>query len=240
MRSKKHLVRLLPPQFPPSPCLLHSANASTVAGRALLAVIVLGLLLTGASSPYMNRHATSSRRRQAAPRRKHVFLARKRFASIPFSPLAPPPSLCPPLKTILKTCIATPASSIQQLVDRLIFSGYSIRESVPQQIPDKPPFTAHLGNLSYDATTDTLNEFFEGCQVASVRIIEDREMQRPKGFGYVEFADVEGLKKALTLDGQSYQGRIIRIKVADPRMFSLSRPFLHLSSLVANTSPDGT
>lgn len=42
-------------------------------------------------------------------------------------------------------------------------------------------------------------------------------MQRPKGFGYVEFADIEGLKKALTLDGESFNGRMIKIKIADPR-----------------------
>lgn len=40
---------------------------------------------------------------------------------------------------------------------------------------------------------------------------------RPKGFGYVEFATVAGLEKALTLDGESFQGRTVRIKVADPR-----------------------
>lgn len=94
--------------------------------------------------------------------------------------------------------------------------GYSIRESIPATLPDKPPYTAHLGNLSYDATVDTVTEFFEGCEVVSVRIIEDRDMQRPKGFGYVEFANVEGLKKALTLDGESFQGRMIKIKIADP------------------------
>lgn len=71
--------------------------------------------------------------------------------------------------------------------------------------------------MSYDATVETVTEFFEGCDVASVRIIEDRDMQRPKGFGYVEFSNVEGLKKALNLDGESFQGRMIKIKVADPR-----------------------
>lgn len=94
--------------------------------------------------------------------------------------------------------------------------GYSVRENIPQKFPEKPPFTAHLGNLSYDATTETVTEFFDGCEIVSVRIIEDREMQRPKGFGYVEFTNAEALKKALTLDGESFQGRMIKIKIADP------------------------
>lgn len=97
--------------------------------------------------------------------------------------------------------------------------GYSIRETLPTRIPDKPPYTAHLGNMSYDATNETVTEFFEGCDVVSVRIIEDRELMRPKGFGYVEFANVDGLKKALELDGESFQGRMIRIKIADPRTY---------------------
>lgn len=99
----------------------------------------------------------------------------------------------------------------------LTSAGYS-RNLGPQELPDKPPYTAHLGNLSYDATVETVEEFFEGCDVANVRIIEDRDMQRPKGFGYVEFGNVDGLKKALTLDGESFQGRMIKIKIADPRM----------------------
>ncbi|CAI0650861.1 unnamed protein product, partial [Colletotrichum noveboracense] len=101
--------------------------------------------------------------------------------------------------------------------ERRDYGGYSsIRENLPQTLPDKPPYTAHLGNLSYDATVETVTEFFEGCNIVNVRIIEDREQQRPKGFAYAEFQDLEGLKQALTLDGQSFQGRVIRIKVADP------------------------
>ncbi|KAK6077197.1 RNA recognition domain-containing protein [Seiridium cupressi] len=94
--------------------------------------------------------------------------------------------------------------------------SYPSRDSFPTELPTKPPYTAHLGNLSYDATTEAVTEFLDGCDVTSVRIIEDRIEQRPKGFAYAEFKDVEGLKQALTLDGSSFQGRSIRIKIADP------------------------
>ncbi|ROT38479.1 hypothetical protein SODALDRAFT_323952 [Sodiomyces alkalinus F11] len=94
--------------------------------------------------------------------------------------------------------------------------NYAPRDAGPAQIPDKPPYTAHLGNLSYDATVDAVTDFFTGCDIISVRIIEDREQQRPKGFAYAEFANVEGLKAALQLDGETFQGRSIRVKVADP------------------------
>lgn len=40
--------------------------------------------------------------------------------------------------------------------------------------------------------------------------------RKPKGFGYVEFGTLEGLKTALTLTGSNLAGRNIRISVADP------------------------
>lgn len=41
--------------------------------------------------------------------------------------------------------------------------------------------------------------------------------QKPKGFGYVEFASLDGLKTALTLTDTQFMGRPIRVSVAEPR-----------------------
>lgn len=92
--------------------------------------------------------------------------------------------------------------------------GYSVREELP--LPSKPPYTVHLGNLSFDATTADVSDFFTDCQCTNVRIIEDKEQMKPKGFGYAEFSTLDGLKKALTLNQSQFQGRSIRISVADP------------------------
>ncbi|CAG8960211.1 hypothetical protein HYFRA_00012729 [Hymenoscyphus fraxineus] len=92
--------------------------------------------------------------------------------------------------------------------------GYSVREELP--LPDKPPFTVHLGNLSFEATVGDVTDFFTGCECTNVRIIEDKLEMKPKGFGYAEFATLEGLKSALTLNQTQFQGRNIRISVADP------------------------
>ena len=92
-----------------------------------------------------------------------------------------------------------------------------MREELP--LPDKPPFTVHLGNLSFDATVGDVTDFFDGCECTNVRIIEDKMEMKPKGFGYAEFASLDGLKKALTLNGSQFQGRNIRISVADPRTY---------------------
>ena len=49
--------------------------------------------------------------------------------------------------------------------------------------------------------------------------MKDRVDNRPKGFGYVEFADLASLKKALTLADGQLAGRSVRISVAEPRKF---------------------
>ena len=104
-------------------------------------------------------------------------------------------------------------SNTNQCIDR----GYSVRESLP--LPTKPPYTVHLGNMSFDATEGDIQDFFASCQVTNVRIVEDKLDRKPKGFGYAEFATLDGLKKALDYNGQQFQGRNIRVSVAEPRMY---------------------
>ena len=84
-------------------------------------------------------------------------------------------------------------------------------------MPDKPPYTAHLGNLAFDVTQADIESFLSGCEVTNIRIVEDKIDHKPKGFGYVEFATVDGLKKALTLTESSFMGRNIRVSIAEPR-----------------------
>lgn len=93
-------------------------------------------------------------------------------------------------------------------------AGYSVREELP--LPDKPPYTVHLGNLSFEATVGDVTDFFADCECTNVRIIEDKLEMKPKGFGYAEFGSREGLIKALALSGSQFQGRNIRVSVADP------------------------
>ncbi|KAK5115841.1 hypothetical protein LTR85_009435 [Meristemomyces frigidus] len=91
---------------------------------------------------------------------------------------------------------------------------YAMREQLP--LPDKPPYTVHLGNLSYDVTSTEIEGFFSDCHVTNVRIVEDKMDQKPKGFGYVEFSTLDGLKTALTKSESHFMGRNIKISVAEP------------------------
>ena len=74
--------------------------------------------------------------------------------------------------------------------------------------------------MSFDTTQGDVNDFFRDCEVTNVRIVEDKLDRKPKGFGYVEFGTLDGLKKALSYNGSNLAGRSIRVSVADPRGFS--------------------
>ncbi|KAH9945487.1 uncharacterized protein BXZ73DRAFT_96476 [Epithele typhae] len=87
-----------------------------------------------------------------------------------------------------------------------------MREDLP--LPTEPPFTAFIGNLTFDITESELEEFFDG-KTKSVKIIKDRD-DKPKGFGYVEFIDLDALKGAIAKSGSSLAGRAIRVSVAEP------------------------
>ena len=89
------------------------------------------------------------------------------------------------------------------------------RPAVP--LPTQPPYTAHVGNLAFDLTDSEIERYFEGCKIISIRIMKDRIDNRPKGFGYVEFADLDSLKKALSLADGQLAGRNVRVSVAEPR-----------------------
>jgi translation initiation factor 4B len=88
------------------------------------------------------------------------------------------------------------------------------REDLP--LPTAPPFTAFIGNLAFDLTEQDLGEFFGTTNIKSVKIIKDRE-DKPKGFGYIEFVDLDGLKDALSKTNMEFAGRMIRVSVAEPQ-----------------------
>ncbi|KAI5988890.1 hypothetical protein EDC04DRAFT_3128313 [Pisolithus marmoratus] len=87
------------------------------------------------------------------------------------------------------------------------------REDVP--LPTRPPYTAFVGNLTFDITENELETFFGPHEIKSVKIIKDRD-DKPKGFGYIEFTELDALKDALTRTGANLSGRTVRVSVAEP------------------------
>ncbi|MEM1183623.1 MAG: RNA-binding protein [Planctomycetota bacterium] len=77
----------------------------------------------------------------------------------------------------------------------------------------------YVGNLPYSTTDDRLREVFgEHGEVTSTAIVLDRETGRPRGFGFVEFADDEEARKAIdALNGANVDGRDLTVNEARPR-----------------------
>ena len=79
--------------------------------------------------------------------------------------------------------------------------------------------TLFIGGLSFNSTNESIKEFFSSIgEVQSARVVTDKETQKPRGFGYVEFFDVDSAKKAYEqLNGAYLDGRAIRLDSAAPR-----------------------
>jgi RNA recognition motif-containing protein len=77
----------------------------------------------------------------------------------------------------------------------------------------------YVSNLSYNVTDEDLQDFFaEYGEVSSAKVITDKFTNRSRGFGFVEMADDEAARKAITeLDGGIVEGRAIKVTEARPR-----------------------
>ena len=77
----------------------------------------------------------------------------------------------------------------------------------------------YVGNLSFQATTETIREAFAACgEVADVHIVQDRDSGQSRGFAFVTMgSDAEAAKAISTLDGSSLEGRSLRVNEAEER-----------------------
>ena len=85
------------------------------------------------------------------------------------------------------------------------------------RIPNHPPFTAYLANLSYDIDVEDLYRFFEKQNVTNIRLVRDgdQETGRLKGYGYADFGDRQSLIDALLMNEQSVKNRKIKIDLSN-------------------------
>jgi RNA recognition motif-containing protein len=77
----------------------------------------------------------------------------------------------------------------------------------------------YVGNLPFSTTDDDLRQLFEQHgEVVSTSIVMDRETGRSRGFGFVEMADSEQGKAAITaLHGLKMNGRDLTVNEARPK-----------------------
>lgn len=74
----------------------------------------------------------------------------------------------------------------------------------------------YVGNLPYSATREDVEALFGPYgDVRNVRLITDRETRRSNGFTFVAMPDAEARRAIEALNGNSLDGRRLRINAAD-------------------------
>ena len=77
----------------------------------------------------------------------------------------------------------------------------------------------YVGNLSWDAGDSDLRDLFAPYgEPDSAKVIVDRDTNRSKGFGFVEFSDAAAANAAMAaLNGKEFRGRALTVNEARPR-----------------------
>ncbi|NDV28239.1 RNA-binding protein [Desulfovibrio sp. JC010] len=76
----------------------------------------------------------------------------------------------------------------------------------------------YVGNLPWSSSEEDVRAAFEEFgEVISVKLINDRETGRPRGFGFVEMEDNGAIKAIESLDGTDFGGRNLKVNEARPR-----------------------
>ena len=76
-----------------------------------------------------------------------------------------------------------------------------------------------VGNLAFTTTEEELRQLFEPYGIVErVQIMTDREIGRPRGFGFVEMPDASAARAAIAgLQGTPLGGRTLSVNEARPR-----------------------
>mmetsp|Transcript_32719 Transcript_32719/g.48449 ORF Transcript_32719/g.48449 Transcript_32719/m.48449 type:complete len:377 (-) Transcript_32719:2471-3601(-) len=119
-------------------------------------------------------------------------------------------------------------------------------------LPERPPFTAFVGNLAFSVKNPdelgqriaelTMERFGKEINVTASRVAIDRRDGKHKGFGYVEVESLDHLKAVLELDdGQSMvAGRPIHLDVAQAQSYQRSGSEVSRGSFASRSSSFGT
>lgn len=78
----------------------------------------------------------------------------------------------------------------------------------------------YVGNLSFQMTDEGLQQLFigKGYQVASARVICDRETGRSRGFGFVELGSSNDVARVIgEMNGLNVEGRALQVNEARPQ-----------------------
>ncbi|KFF01036.1 RNA-binding protein [Chryseobacterium formosense] len=83
-----------------------------------------------------------------------------------------------------------------------------------------------VSNINYATKEYELHDLFaEFGDVASAKIVTDRETGRSRGFGFIEMGDEEGQQAVEALNQKEFNGKILNVSEAKPREEKPRRSF---------------
>ena len=78
--------------------------------------------------------------------------------------------------------------------------------------------TIYVGNLPFNATEQDVKALFERHgKVDSVKLINDRETGKPRGFGFVEMPRADAQRAIQSLNGTDMGGRPLKVNEAQDK-----------------------
>jgi len=77
----------------------------------------------------------------------------------------------------------------------------------------------YVGNIPYNATEEDLRELFSPYgEIVSLKIIQDQDTGRSKGFGFIEMAEEKDARKAIEeLNGKDFMEKTLKVSEAKPQ-----------------------
>ncbi len=77
----------------------------------------------------------------------------------------------------------------------------------------------YVGNLSFNANTDSVREAFSAFgEITDVHVVSDRETGQSRGFGFVTMGTAEAAQKAIReMNGALLDGRALKVNEAEER-----------------------
>lgn len=72
----------------------------------------------------------------------------------------------------------------------------------------------YVGNLPFSVDEAQVRSTFAQYGEITVNLIMDRDTGRPKGFGFITFANQQAAEKALEQNGKDLGGRALRVNLA--------------------------
>ncbi|OED45703.1 RNA-binding protein [Endozoicomonas sp. (ex Bugula neritina AB1)] len=75
--------------------------------------------------------------------------------------------------------------------------------------------TLYIGNLAYTAVEEDLEQAFEVFgEIEDIKLMRDRETDRPRGFAFITFEKEAEAEAAMVMDGKEVAGRPLRVNRA--------------------------